>query len=125
MDGTPLSVSPSDLYARLGTASAPVLIDVRRDEAFAADDRLIIGAFHRSPADVESWLKRLPAGREVGAYCNHGRDVSQGVATALRSAGLKAAYLEGGISGWNDGQLPTRRKLEDVSDKWVTREHPK
>ena len=125
MDGTPLSVSPSDLYARLGTASAPVLIDVRRDEAFAADDKLIIGAFHRSPADVESWLKNLPAGRQVVAYCSHGREVSQGVATALRNAGLEAAYLEGGISGWKDGQLPTRRKLEDVSDKWVTREHPK
>jgi hypothetical protein len=41
MDG---SVSPSDLYARLGTASAPLLIDVRPHDAFFADDRLIVGA---------------------------------------------------------------------------------
>ena len=38
MDGLALPVSPDELYARLGTASAPVLLDVRRSEAFGADD---------------------------------------------------------------------------------------
>ena len=39
MDEKPLSISPHQLYARLGTARAPVLVDVRRLDAFAADDR--------------------------------------------------------------------------------------
>jgi rhodanese-related sulfurtransferase len=122
MDGIP-SVSPHDLYARLGTASAPLLLDVRREAAFAADDRLIIGALHRAPEDVERWQTEVP--RSVVAYCVHGHEASQGVAAALGRAGVQAAYLEGGISHWKEQGLPTRRKDGGGSDKWVTREHPK
>jgi len=42
------SVSPRNLYSRLGTAAAPPIIDVRRAEAFDADDTMIIGAIRRS-----------------------------------------------------------------------------
>src|SRR5438128_8321328 len=119
MDGSTPSVSPNNLYTRLGTASAPVLIDVRRQDTFGTDDKLIIGAFHRSPEDVERWRKDLPPGRPVVACCSHGREVSQGVATALRAAGIRAAYLEEGISGWKERRLPTRRNLGAASDKWV------
>jgi rhodanese-related sulfurtransferase len=125
MTGSPASISPHDLYARLGTASAPVLVDVRRADAFAADDRLIVGAFHVSPDDVERWSKDLPSGVQVVAYCKAGHEVSQGAAKALQAAGIEAAYLEAGIAGWNEKGLPTRRKVAGASDKWVTREHPK
>ena len=47
MDGTP-SVSPSALYARLGTPMAPIVLDVRRKDAFEGDDKLIVGAFRRA-----------------------------------------------------------------------------
>ena len=124
MDG-PSPISPIDLYARLGAASAPVLIDVRREDSFSTDDRLIIGAFHRPPEGVERWRKELPPGRSVVAYCTHGHEVSQGVAAALARAGVQAAYLEGGISSWKEQRLPTRKKDGGRSDKWVTREHPK
>ena len=63
MDGNVHPVSPSELYGRLGTASAPSLVDVRRDGAFNEDDRLIIGAYHRPPADVSRWLSELPTER--------------------------------------------------------------
>jgi rhodanese-related sulfurtransferase len=122
MDGAP-SISPHDLYARLGTASAPLLLDVRREEAFGADGRLIIGAIHRAPEDVERWQAEVP--RSVVAYCVHGHEVSQEVAATLGRAGVQAAYLEGGIAHWKEQGLPTRRKDGGGSDKWVTREHPK
>src|SRR5262249_14844076 len=125
MDEKPRSISPEKLYARLGAASAPVLIDVRRAHAFNADDRLVIGAFHRAPEDVAHWRKNLPAGRPVVAYCVHGHEVSQGVAAALGGAGIMAEYLEGGIAGWKSAGLPTRRKRSAAENKWVTREHPK
>jgi rhodanese-related sulfurtransferase len=126
MDGTKThSISSTDLYVRLGTAAAPLLIDVRRDDAFAADDKLIIGAVHRRPDDVAGWQKHLPASRQIVAYCVHGREVSQGVAAALRNAGTQAAYLEGGIADWKERHLPTRRKRDASENKWVTREHPK
>jgi rhodanese-related sulfurtransferase len=118
-------MSSTDLYEQLGTATAPVLIDVRRSEAFGQDGRLIIGASHRPPEQVERWLKDLPAGRPVVAYCVHGHDVSQGVAAALRRSGQDARYLEGGIAAWKERRLPTRRKFAAADDKWVTRERPK
>ena len=47
MDGR--SISPHTLYARLGTAAAPIILDVRRAEAFGADATMIIGAVRRTP----------------------------------------------------------------------------
>ena len=125
MDGNALSISPSDLYARIGTAKAPLLIDVRRAPAFEADDTLIIGSARRLPDDVASWRNAIPANRSVVAYCVHGHEVSQGVASALQKSGVQAAYLEGGIAGWKERKLPTRRKRGTAENKWVTREHPK
>ena len=124
MDGQPLPVSPSELYSQLGTASAPVLVDVRRAVDFSSNDRLIVGACHRPADDVEHWRRDLPTDRAVVAYCVDGQKLSQTVVTALRAAGLAAGYLEGGITAWNDRRLPTRRNL-GTSAKWVTREHPK
>ena len=120
-----LSVTPTDLYANLGIASAPLVVDVRAQDSFDSDDRLIIGAFHRLPGDMDHWLKELPVGRTIVTYCSHGGANSQRVAAALRMAGIKAAYLEGGISDWKERNLPTRKNMGAIVDKWVTREHPK
>src|SRR5437867_9436102 len=94
------SISAADLYARLGTAAAPTVVDVRRPADFAKSGELIVSALHRDPDKVEQWDKDLPRGRQVVVHCVHGREVSQGVAAALRSAGIDALYLEGGIAGW-------------------------
>jgi rhodanese-related sulfurtransferase len=126
MDGTaPLSVPPNELCARLGTARTPLLVDVRHHDAFDSDERLIVGAFHRAPEEVEHWRRQLPAGRPIVVYCAHSREVSQGVAAVLRGAGIQATYLEGGIASWKSNNLPTRRKRGAVENKWITREHPK
>jgi rhodanese-related sulfurtransferase len=125
MDVNALPISPEDIYARLGTANGPLLIDVRRREAFDAGQLLIIGAARRVPDDVSEWRSVLPAGRPIVAYCVHGHEVSQGVASTLRGVGMTASYLEGGIAGWQERKLPTRRKRDSSENKWVTREHPK
>jgi rhodanese-related sulfurtransferase len=127
MDGTNTSrsISPRALYERLGTAQAPILIDVRKPADFAASDRCIVSAFHRAPEDVARWSRELPAGRSVVVHCVHGHQVSQGAALALAAAGHDAAYLEGGIVGWTEAGLPTRRKVAVATGKWVTRERPK
>jgi rhodanese-related sulfurtransferase len=125
MDGNALQISTTELYARVGTASAPLLIDVRRAPAFESDDKLIIGSARRLPDEVSAWRRALPAGRSIVTYCVHGHEVSQGVASALKGSGVQAAYLEGGITAWKERKLPTRRKRGAVENKWVTREHPK
>jgi len=119
-------ISPLALYARLGTEAAPVMVDVRRDADFAGAKMLVAGAFHRSPDAVEEWQTDLPNGRQVVSYCEHGREVSQGVAAALRRMGVEANFLEGGIADWVEQGLPTRRNIgPPAPSKWVTREHPK
>jgi rhodanese-related sulfurtransferase len=100
-----------------------MLVDVRRDNAF--DDVLIAGAFRRPPGDVERWSSDLTPDRPVVAYCVNGHEVSQGVAARLRQAGIKAAFLEGGIAAWREQGLPTRKHFGAIENKWVTRERPK
>src|SRR5262245_11053629 len=94
MDGSPAPISLTDPHARLCTALAPELVDVRRDDSLSADDSMIIHAFHHSPDDVERWRTGLPPGRPVAVYCADGRDVSQGVATAPRQGGCSSGLEE-------------------------------
>ena len=100
MDGQIPSISPHDLYARLGTAGAPLVLDVRRAAAFDQAEHLITSGIRRSPDDVQTWRQALPASRQIVAYCVHGHEVSQRTHAALRSARIDAAYLEGGIQAW-------------------------
>jgi rhodanese-related sulfurtransferase len=125
MDGRKHSISPDSLYARLGSGSALIIVDVRRDGDFGTAATLVADAFHRSPDNVELWQADLPNGRQVVTYCLHGREVSQGVAAALRLMGVEANFLEGGIVNWTEHGLPTRRNIGATPSKWVTREHPK
>jgi rhodanese-related sulfurtransferase len=125
MEQTLSSISPAELYARLGTAAAPTVVDVRRRADFATAGELIVSAYHRDPDKVEQWRKDLPNGRQVVVHCVHGREVSQGVAAALRAAGVDAIYLKDGITGWIAEGLPTHRRIGATPGKWVTREHPK
>lgn len=120
MDGP--SVSPQQVYERLGVASAPLLVDLRHDREFGADLVMIVGAVRRSPDAVARWSQTLPQGRDIVVYCSEGH---QSAAGALRNAGVKAACLEGGIAGWTARKLPTRRKRGPSENKWVTRERPK
>jgi rhodanese-related sulfurtransferase len=125
MDVRPAPISPHDLYVRLGTAAAPVLLDVRRQDAFDADDALIVGAIRRAPETVSQWQHETRSSPPVVVYCVHGHEVSQTAAASLANAGIDAAYLAGGIARWRDEQLPTRRKSQETTNKWVTRERPK
>ena len=125
MDGRRPSISPHNLYSRLGTEAAPVVIDVRRPADFAMAEVLILDASHHPSDEVEQWRKDLPFGRPVAVYCAHGREVSQKAAGALVAAGIDAVYLDGGIAAWIERRLPTRRNIGATPGKWVTREHPK
>jgi rhodanese-related sulfurtransferase len=120
MDDRNHSISPDALYARLGSKSAPIIVDVRRDADFAAAATLVADAFHRSPDHVERWRTDLPNGHQVVTYCVHGREVSQGVAAALRLMGVEANFLEGGIAGWTEQGMPTRHNIGATPSKWVS-----
>jgi rhodanese-related sulfurtransferase len=120
------SISFSDLQSAIRSPEPPLVIDVRRAPAFSAATDMIAGALRREPEAVGAWAKALPSASTVVVYCVHGHEVSQGVAQALNTTGIKASYLEGGIEeGWKarDGELD--RKPSQASTRWVTRERPK
>jgi rhodanese-related sulfurtransferase len=126
-----LNTIPVNKLARLvGTPHGPAIIDVRTDEDFTADPRLIPGAVRRPWADVADWAADY-RGRSVVAVCREGHKLSQGAAAWLRQAGADAEALDGGQKAWIDAghalvpeaMLPAR----DARGRtvWVTRARPK
>jgi len=121
------AISPRDLIQVAGTPACPVILDVRRREVFEQAEDMIPTATwqdHRKPV--------VPAGiGPVVVYCVYGHQVGQAAAALLRSAGVNARYLEGGIEAYRavggplirKGVLPERPG--GVASHWVTRERPK
>jgi rhodanese-related sulfurtransferase len=124
------SISSEKLSRLLGTIKAPTLIDVRMDDDFAADPRLIPGASRKSHRDIHDWGPRL-TGQSVVVICQQGQKLSECTAAWLRHGGIAAEVLEGGHLAWTRAELPT--VLTDKIPKrdgrgrtvWVTRSRPK
>ena len=113
------------LLKRLTAVDAPLLVDVRKAQAFADSQYLLPGALRRDPMLLERWAPDLPAAPAVVVYCVHGHEVSQGAATALRRIGVNAFYLEGGIEAWRAQEHPVFAKAPGSGTRWVTRARPK
>ena len=124
------SISSEKLFRLIGTAKAPALIDVRTDEEFAADARLIPGATRRSHRNVRDWAAGL-AGQSVIVICRNGGELAEGTAALLRHHGISAETLEGGHTSWKKAELPTvaadklPKRDADGRTVWVTRSRPK
>ena len=125
MDRDIPSILPHDLDDLVGTASAPIVVDVRSPADLSAIDRIIPGAIHRSSGDVQDWWRELPTSSNVVVCDLSGGEFSWNVADKLKQFGTYAGYLVDGFVGWYERGLPTRRVVANTSDKWVTRERPK
>jgi rhodanese-related sulfurtransferase len=88
------SISSEKLSRLIGTASSPALVDVRIDEDFAADPRLIPGATRRSHRDVQDWASDF-TGQSVVVICHTGGKLSEGTAAWLRHNNIASENLEG------------------------------
>jgi hypothetical protein len=71
MDDRKHSISPHDLYTRLGSESAPIIVDVRRDADFAGADTLC-RCVPSLPDHVEQWRTDLPSGRQINSLWTRG-----------------------------------------------------
>ena len=69
----------ADLAHLIGTARAPVVLDVRSDDDVAADPRLIPSSMRRDSHASEDWGKAF-RGRRVVVVCKNGHALSQAVA---------------------------------------------
>ena len=125
MDGGRFSISPQKLYSLLGTAGTPLIVDVRREPAFAPSEQIITGAVRCAPEAIDAWANSAARSGAAVVYCVRGHEVSQNAAAALRDAGIDAYFLEGGIEAWTEAGLPLRNKTVATKPRWVTRERPK
>jgi rhodanese-related sulfurtransferase len=123
-------ISVSRLSRLVGLPDSPAIIDVRIDEDYAADPRMIPGSCRRPHDNVGTWAPAF-TGRPVIVTCQKGLKLSQGVAALLRHAGIQAETLAGGFEAWRDAgeqlvcqdHLPTRDR--EGRTLWVTRSRPK
>jgi rhodanese-related sulfurtransferase len=124
------SISPEKLSRLVGTANAPTLIDVRIDDHFAEDLRLIPGAIRHSHKNVQDWASDY-TGQSVVVVCQWGKKLSEGTAAWLRHNNIAAESLEGGHLAWKQAGLPTvaTDKIPKRDGRgrtvWVTRSRPK
>ena len=124
------TISPDKLSKLIGTANTPALIDVRTDEDFTADPRLIPGAIRRNHEAAADWGEEF-SGRPAIVICLRGEKLAQGTAAWLRYVNVKAEALEGGFEGWKAAKLPlvpaSKLPARDAQGctVWVTRARPK
>ncbi len=127
--GEPRAIAAAALAKRLGSAEAPLLIDVRREATYADSPHLIAGAIRRDPEKIEDWIADLPRERSIVVYCAHGLEIGREAARRLAEDGRDAAYLSGGIEDWLTEGRPKRGKSPYADgikpSLWVTRARPK
>ena len=87
-----------------------LVLDVRRAGTYAQAHDILPGATWRDPECVDDWAHELPTDQAVIVYCVAGHEVSQGVASRLRTAGRDARFLVGGIEAWKANGKATLAK---------------
>jgi rhodanese-related sulfurtransferase len=124
------AISLDKLSRLIGTPKRTALVDVRLDEDFADDPRLIPGSIRRAATNPSDWVASLAAQSAV-VISRRGDGLSAGVAAWLREAGIAAEILEGGHEAWAAAGLPLvageKLPARDARGRtvWVTRERPK
>jgi len=123
-------ITTQQLSRLIGLPGSPAVVDVRTDEDYAADPRLIPAARRRDFRNPATWISEY-LGQTVIVACQKGLKLSQGVAALMRNDGIDAQTLEGGVEAWKaGGQLLVRTdKLPPRDERgrtvWVTRARPK
>jgi rhodanese-related sulfurtransferase len=118
-------------FSRLtGLPHAPAVVDVRIDDDYRADPRLLPGSSRWDYRTIAQWAPSY-RGKCVVVVCQKGQKLSEGTAAWLRHEGIEAQNLEGGFEAWKAaGELLVRTDKLPARDAqgrtvWVTRSRPK
>ena len=122
----PNEITPNQLSRLIGTPDCPIIIDVRTDDDFAKDPRIIPGAFRHAHTEIETLAPTLK-GQRVIIPCHKGLKLSQGAAALLRLHDIPAETVKGGHLEWVAQNLPLVRtdQAPIQNGLWVTRHRPK
>ncbi len=124
-------ISSNELWALMATPHAPVVIDVRRRDAYDASPYVLPAALWREAAAVRQWGAAIGRDRTIVVACKAGHDLSQRATAELRAEGYDARTLAGGYDAWAAACLPlvARAELDRIAPRrpslWVTRRRPK
>ncbi len=121
----PSPVSIEELLADLAGTTRPLVIDVRREATYLAENCIAYGALRRDPALVAQWAAQLPREARVVVMCAHGLEIGVDTAAALNAHGIDARFVAGGLQAWQEAGGSVMRKPANASTRWVTRERPK
>jgi rhodanese-related sulfurtransferase len=123
-------ITAAQLSRLIGLPQAPAIVDIRIDDDYRADARMLPGSLRRDYRVVSHWASQYQ-GRSVVVVCQKGQKLSEGTAAWLRAEGISAQSLEGGFEGWKKaGEVLIRtdripRRDEKGQTLWVTRSRPK
>ncbi len=126
----PDTITTTQFARLLGLPDTPVVIDVRTDDDYATDPRLVPASLRRDFHTVTSWGPAY-TWRSVIVVCQRGLKLSHGVAAWLRHLGARAETLDGGFEAWRNASgllvRPDHVPARDAQGRtiWVTRERPK
>jgi len=127
---SPNQINVSQLQRLIGTTQCPIIVDVRIDEDFAQHPLLIPTAQRCQYQKIEQMAQQV-AGTSVVVYCHKGLKLSEGAAAILRSLGVQAEVLKGGMLAWVEAGAPCieSAKLPLATARgntlWVTKARPK
>ena len=128
---TPKPATSSAAARLIGTPDAPLFVDVRKGEDFAASEYFIPGAIRWNYDGGDAPPAELANATTAVAYCVKGLHVGIIGAEKLREKSLDASFLEGGLRQWMDAGAMSVKKRPDLGvtgesiSRWVTRARPK
>ncbi len=102
------SIEPSELNARRASGAAPVVIDVRTPEEYAASH--IPGALNIPFDQVAQRISEIEAPHGVALYCMIGPRARKGESALLSAGYTSVLHLEGGLAAWMAAGLPVERE---------------
>ena len=98
------SIAATELSARRASGDAPVVIDVRSAEEFAAGH--IPGALNIPFDQVAKRISEVDAPHGVALYCMVGPRARKGESALLGAGYTSVLHLEGGLAAWQAAGLP-------------------
>lgn len=113
------AISADKLFRLIGAPACPAIIDLREGEQFLIPSSRPFAAAERIDAE------------QAVVVCADGAQASPGIAAWLRSEGIGAEILEGGVKAWKAAGLPlvdgSKLPPRDAEGRtrWVTRARPK
>jgi rhodanese-related sulfurtransferase len=131
MSRATFNISPSELWALIGTDRAPRILDVRRRDVYDSAPGVVPSSVWRDHAQAWQWATERDRARPIVVVCKAGHELSQMVAAQLRAQAFDARVLAGGYAGWTEAGLPlvTKAALDRIAPArpslWVTRRRPK